>query len=137
MSLEPITKELLRSWSAEQLKQEMKNPERLAQINTFLTSRDAVALVQDIAAEPVSDEPTEEIVVQLDPQPVVVHQSTAEEDQAEIDKLHAEQVERAAVEARQEPPRKIVVEYQAKDEAGNPIGRPTHLEAYSWEEMSK
>ncbi len=32
-------------------------------------------------------------------------------------------------------PKKIVVDYQVKDEEGNPIGRPTHLEAASEEEM--
>jgi hypothetical protein len=33
------------------------------------------------------------------------------------------------------PVKKVVVEYQIKDEDGNPIGRPTHLEASSDEEM--
>lgn len=32
-------------------------------------------------------------------------------------------------------PKKIVVEYQIKDEEGNPIGRPTHLEAATQEEL--
>jgi hypothetical protein len=32
-------------------------------------------------------------------------------------------------------PKKIVVDYQVRDEAGNPIGRPTHLEASTEEEM--
>src|SRR5208282_1060051 len=31
--------------------------------------------------------------------------------------------------------KKIVREYQVRDEDGNPIGRPTHLEAWSAEEM--
>lgn len=31
--------------------------------------------------------------------------------------------------------KKIVREYQVRDESGNPIGRPTHLEAWSAEEM--
>src|SRR6266478_3796770 len=30
---------------------------------------------------------------------------------------------------------RIVQEYQVKDESGNPIGRPTHLEARSWAEF--
>lgn len=34
-------------------------------------------------------------------------------------------------------PTRIVVEYQATDENGAPIGSPTHLEADTWEEMSK
>lgn len=35
----------------------------------------------------------------------------------------------------QEPPKKIVLEYQVKDEEGNPLGRPTHLEAFTYEEL--
>lgn len=34
-----------------------------------------------------------------------------------------------------EPKKKVVREYQVRDEDGNPIGRPTHLEAYSEAEM--
>ena len=36
-----------------------------------------------------------------------------------------------------EPKERIVVEYQATDENGNPIGSPTHLEADTWQEMSR
>src|SRR5258708_2956149 len=58
--------------------------------------------------------------------------------EAEAARLQAEATARqvaeaAAVEAAKN--KKIVVEYQIKDEAGNPIGRPTHLEAISEEEM--
>src|SRR5579859_4322608 len=35
----------------------------------------------------------------------------------------------------EQPKKKIVREYQVRDEEGNPIGRPTHLEAYSEAEM--
>lgn len=37
--------------------------------------------------------------------------------------------------ASAEPKKKIVREYQVRDEDGSPIGRPTHLEAYSEAEM--
>jgi len=59
-------------------------------------------------------------------------------EKAETDRLAAEKVEadRKAAEAAKKK-EKIIVQYQARDEQGNPIGNPTHLEADSWEEMSK
>src|SRR4029077_11635200 len=59
-------------------------------------------------------------------------------DKAAADKEAAdkEAAEKAAAEAaKTKTKRKIVREYQARDEAGNPIGRPTHLEADTPEEM--
>ena len=56
-------------------------------------------------------------------------------DAAEQEKQLAEKA-RIAEEAAH-PKTKIVKEYQVRDEEGNPIGRPTHLEADSWEEMSE
>ena len=47
----------------------------------------------------------------------------------------AEQVPAATVTPAPAKPTKIIREYQVKDEDGNPIGRPTHLEANSMEEM--
>lgn len=67
-------------------------------------------------------------------------------DQAEADRVAAEAAEqekllaekqRLADEEAARPKQKIVVDYQATDDDGNSIGRPTHLEADSWEEMSK
>ena len=56
-------------------------------------------------------------------------------DAAEQEKQLAEKA-RIAEEAAH-PKTKIVKEYQVRDEEGNSIGRPTHLEADSWEEMSE
>jgi hypothetical protein len=63
-------------------------------------------------------------------------------DKAEADRVAAEAAAVAAAEAARKeqersavPSKRIVREYQVKDENGNPIGRPTHLEANSWEEM--
>ena len=56
-------------------------------------------------------------------------------DAAEQEKQLAEKA-RIAEEAAH-PKTKIVKEYQVRDEEGNPIGRPTHLEADLWEEMSE
>ena len=37
----------------------------------------------------------------------------------------------------EEPKKKIVLDYQVTDENGQPIGRPTHIEGWSWEEVSE
>lgn len=56
--------------------------------------------------------------------------------QTEAEKKALEDAERIAAEEKSKPKQKIVREYQVRDEEGNAIGRPTHLEADSWEEMS-
>lgn len=55
---------------------------------------------------------------------------------AEAEKKAADEKARLVAEAAAAPKQKIVREYQVKDENGNPIGRPTHLEADTWEEMA-
>ena len=58
MSTEPITKEFIKSLSADQLKAEMRNPERLAEINAFLSTPEAASLADEVVAEiPVVDPP--------------------------------------------------------------------------------
>lgn len=56
---------------------------------------------------------------------------------AEAEKKDLEEKTRLAAEAAVRPKERIVVEYQARDEHGKPIGGLTHLEADTWEEMSK
>ena len=58
--------------------------------------------------------------------------------QAELDAAAAETARLAAEEAAKAAakPEKIIREYQIRDDQGRPIGKPTHLEADTWEEMS-
>jgi hypothetical protein len=143
MSTEPITRELIKSWSVEQMKREVRDPARLAEINAFLATPEASSLVAEIVAEipevPVVDPPA------LTPEEQAAADAVAAEQariaaQVEADRVVAEKVvaDVAAVAASEAAkPKKIIVEYQATDENDQPIGRPTHLEAFSWEEMSK
>ena len=55
---------------------------------------------------------------------------------AAIEAARKEAEEKAKVSEAVHPKQKIVREYQVRDDQGNPIGRPTHLEADTWEEMS-
>lgn len=62
-------------------------------------------------------------------------EATAQVKVAEAARKEAEEKARLAEEAAK-PKQKIVREYQVRDDQGNPIGRPTHLEATTWEEMA-
>ena len=62
--------------------------------------------------------------------------AAAEAARLEAEKKDLEEKERLAAEAAK-PKEKIVRDYQATDDEGNPIGRRTHLEADNWEEMSQ
>lgn len=121
----PLTKAEIRSWTAEQMKQAIIQG-RLDEINTVLGT--PVPTEEEIAA-------AEQAVVDAQ----VVADAQAADAQvvadAEAARIAAEATAAAVAEAAK--PKKIVVEYQATDEEGKPIGRPTHLEAYSWEDMSK
>ncbi len=157
--LEPITKALLRSWSPEQLTKEMKNPARLDQINAFLRSPEAMNVIGEIVSEtnevpPVVDEPTE-VEVEVNPAVVEFNQAEADAEAARLQaaqvvadaakkvsedqaRMEAEEMSAAGITAYKDASGnivKLVQEYQADDENGNPIGRPTHLEARSWVEL--
>ena len=134
---EPLTKALIKSWSSEQMRKELKDPVRANEIFTFLNSPSALGIIDDLTTE-VVDQPTEEVPAETVVIQEAVDQAAVAEaaHQAELEKVRLAEEAKAAEKAA-EPPKKIVVEYQATDENGQPIGRPTHLEAYSWEEMSR
>ena len=92
-----------------------------------------------VAAEAAEKQRLVDVAAQQDAdQKAAADKAVAEKaaaDAAEQEKQLAEKA-RIAEEAAH-PKTKIVKEYQVRDEEGNPIGRPTHLEADSWEEMSE
>ncbi|VVB52834.1 Uncharacterised protein [uncultured archaeon] len=134
MNAAEITWDVIKSWTGAEMKRQMAVPENREAISKAILSR-PFAEVQALAVE--QEKTAEEPVVE----PVI--EPTAEElaAKAEADRLAAEAVAaetlRASAEAAaaERAKKKIVVEYQATDEKGNPIGRPTHLEAYSQEEI--
>jgi len=102
---ETLTFEHIKLWTGDEMKKHMQNPEMRAAIYRVAQNR-----TEEIQAgseqQPETVEPVVEPVVQTE-EPVVVPA----------------------------PPKKIVVDYQVRDEDGNPLGRPTHLEAATEEEM--
>lgn len=116
------TREQILSWPAAEMLKFMKDPEKRTIIeqvwNTPVVDQDA------LEEQRLADEATAQIAAS---------EAAAAAEEA---RLAAEAA--AAQKAAETPaPTKIVVEYQTRDENGNPIGRPTHLEADSWEEMSQ
>jgi hypothetical protein len=149
-----FTRDTIKSMSVEDLKKIVKDPAKLHAYNTFLQTREGIQVAAEIMAEAgetpvvVDPIPTEEVDPavaeaaaraakveedRLAQEAVVAAQAAAAK--AEADRIAQEAAAVAAAEAAK--PKKIVVEYQATDENGQPIGRPTHLEASSWEEMSR
>jgi hypothetical protein len=135
----PITLELIKSWSSDQMKKEMSNPERHAEINAFLASPEAASAMAELAEEaavPTPEPSTDETVLasaqaEADRTAAV----KAVEDAAAIAKAY----EDAGITVHQDESGnivKLVQAYQSLDDAGNPVGRPTHLEARSWVELA-
>ena len=120
-------------WSGTEMRNQMTHPQVRAAVIELLKNR-SLAEVQQIEQPPAVPE-----VPVLSPE----EQAAADEatalaaQQAEADRIAVEQLAaaKAAADAEAAKPKKIVLDYQIKDEDGNPIGRPTHLEATNDEEM--
>jgi len=150
----PITIEymkLLRK-NTELLKKEIRDPARLAEINAFLISPDAINLASELAEDADSTTVEQPTLEQVD---AVTEAETAA--QAEAPRLAAEKAaaDAAAAKLLEETQRdeaykaagitaqydtagnitKLIQEYQVADDSGNPIGKSTHLEARSWIEL--
>lgn len=133
-AVETITKDLIfNKWTADELKLKMKDPQILAEINRVINQPD--------------EDPQEVAQKELEAQQALEAEAAArvaeEEEQArvaqeaEVQRVAQEEAEKARTAEAAKPKEKIVVEYQVRDDKGNPIGKPTHLEADSWPEMSK
>ncbi len=153
MSTTPITRELIKQWSEnpEQLKKEMRDPARLAEINAFLAGPEMASIVSEPVPEEIPDSVVEQVIADQ-----TVADAAEVAAQAEVDRIAAEKAQMdAAVKAAEEEQKaeafraagitalydesgnitKLIQEYQVADDSGNPIGRSTHLEAHSWVEL--
>lgn len=112
----------------------------LADLNEVLTSDEG----KKIAYEMLND-PDYIPISKRTPSPEEAAQIAADEAFAAQQAAEAAEAAAAAAVAATPPPavvpleekKKIVVDYQATDEDGRPIGRPTHIEGWTWEEVSK
>lgn len=133
----------LKTMSIDQIKDVMKNnPAKAAEINELLRTREAAVWVSQLLSGAVKPEvegqipPVHEAVVEEAGVPsteelAALAQREAAAAQAEIDRKATEAAEAAAA----AKPKKFVREYQVRDDKGNALGRPTHLEASTMEEL--
>ena len=147
----------LKSATYDDLKQAMRFPDKLAAVNILLATREGATIASEMINDsdyiPVSKrvpspEEAEQIAADLAlaEQQAAEAAATSEADTAAAAQAVADaeaaakadadrKVVEAAAAAEAVKSKKIIREYQVKDEDGNPIGRPTHLEAWSTDEM--
>lgn len=119
-------------WDGTEMSRQMSHPEMREAITNVLKGKTLADV--EAAARAAVQQP---IVEPTDP-PALTPEEQATADaaaQAEADRVAQEQeaVRKAAEEAAK--PKKVSIDYQVRDEEGNPIGRPTHLEAATEEEL--
>ena len=138
---ETLTWEHIRQWDGPTMRRHLgSSPEMRARIYE-ISAQQAQAQVQSQSqeAQPAEVPPTVEDVnvanAEQEALRLAAEQKAAEEEAARVaaENARVEAERKAAEEAAK--PKKIVVDYQIKDEDGNPIGRPTHLEATTEDEM--
>lgn len=150
----PITRDSILNMSKEDLHKIVKDPVKMAEYNAFLRTPEGRGVVAEIAANASAEVPVEETTEEVVETPAEFNQEEADKQAAEAhavtERAAAAQVEDARkaeeelalIEAGITIHRdasgniiKLVQDYQADDGNGNPIGRPTHLEARSWVEL--
>lgn len=116
----------VKAWDGPEMRRHMATPLR-SHILQVIASRPLAEVEAVAAAAPPEPEPVAEPVVA----PVADHGALL----AEAQRLVAEAEARRIAAEPPAAPKKIVVDYQITDDEGNPLGRPTHLEATTAEEM--
>jgi hypothetical protein len=138
---ETLTFEHIKDWDGETMKKYMASPEMREAIYNIIRTR-SLATVETTPAPEASSEPQATIeqtgtveTQSLTEQPKQTEQLKQDaQAQAEAQRAVAEPTEQAR-KAQETQRKKFVIDYQVKDEDGNPIGRPTHLEAATQEEL--
>jgi len=115
--------------------------QELADLNAVLSSEEGKKIASDMLNDPdyvpVSKrEPTPEEAEQIAADIATATAQAAEQEAARAAAAVEEATKAAAAAApKVEERKKIVVDYQATDENGKPIGRPTHIEGWTNEEV--
>lgn len=147
--IKSMTRKQLVKMDSGTMRRIMGDAERYAAFEAVVNTGEGISAISDIVSEitqpipEVVDEETEDERLQraaLDAQKVTAV-SDAEEaaKKAEVERADAEALLSAGIVVTKDASGnivKITKKYQAKDENGNPIGHPTHLEAKSWPELS-
>jgi hypothetical protein len=123
-----------------------QNPTELAKMKADLEEEERAKEAGEVA--PATETPTPEAeeaqrvaaaaeVARLAAEAEVARQAEEARVAQEAEAARVAEAARIAAEEAAKPKVKIVRTYQVKDEQGRPIGKPTHLEADTWEEMAE
>jgi len=139
-----LTWEDLKKMPTATFRQLLAHPEGKAKVDELIAARQAAQAERERME---AGDVVEEVIPAPDPEPPVVETLAPEEETAA--QAAAETAARLAAEASAvaeaariaaeevAKPRKFVIDFQAEDENGNPIGNRTHLEASSQEELTE
>lgn len=123
-----LTIQDIAKWNGEEMKYQLLQTgmrEAVASVLQGKSRHDVEAAEATAAAGLV---PVTEVLPVKTQEEIAAEEAAAAEAQRVADEVAAEAARLAA-------PKKFVIEYQVKDEDGSPIGRPTHLEATSQEDL--
>jgi hypothetical protein len=140
----PLTRKDFLKMSPEELKKIVSDPTRLAEANSILDGSTSEVVAPIVPDPVVPDDEAARLAAEAAEVAKAAQIAEAEKAQAEAATVAAKQAEQDAYKAAGVTVEtdaagnilKIVKTYQARDESGNPIGRPTYLEAKSWLELS-
>jgi len=125
---ESITMDVIRGWDAPTMKRYMAGPLRETIFNVIAVAetqrQEKVAAQQQLLEQPITETAPD----------AAAQAAAAQADQTQLAETQRVEAERKAAE-QAAVPKKSVIEYQVTDENGAPIGRPTHLEAATQEEL--
>ena len=127
-----LTWEHVKQWDGATMKRYMADPTMRTAIMEVVAAR-PYQEVQDLAVRQEASENQPPAPPALSQEDEAAKKAAEEAEAARVSAENARlEAERKAAE---QAAKKIVVEYQVRDEKGNPIGRLTHLEANSQEEL--
>lgn len=135
----PITREQVLAMPLADIFKAIKDPKTSAEMQQLMRERPVAARISELMLEQKNREE------EVDRQITLANPPTTEALAAEAAAVAAEGTPPAVVPPVEVVPpieavppverKRIVREYQVRDEEGNPIGRPTHLEAWTTDEM--
>jgi hypothetical protein len=141
---EALTFEDVKTWDAQTMKDQMRHPEMKEAILRVITTKNQ-AQIEEAQAQIEANSAPSEVVV---PATEVAAEQVAAEEAQRAAAAEQEAAKRAAEDAETLRATgvtiyrdqtgdiyKLVQDYQATDEHGSNIGRPTHLESRSWPEL--
>lgn len=140
-----LTKDLILGWTAAELKREYgKGPARQAEIVAVMNAPDEDEIVDEVVAAPVETvQPVEDPQLQADRLAAEATANAEAErvaaEKAAADDQLAKNLASAGITIERDAAGNIlwiVQRYQAKDDAGNPIGSPTYFKVRTWDELA-